>query len=100
MTTVKGHFGSVSFDGSGVRIEKKLRGAQMIPLASVSAISIERAGIGMRGIRFSVAGGTGAKSSVALGSHQDLANDPFALTFRKSALPEFEALVAEIQAAR
>jgi hypothetical protein len=100
MTTVKGYMGSVSFDGATVRIEKKLRGTQVVPVQSVSAVSIERAGIGMRGIRFSVAGGTTAASSVVIGSHKDLANDPFALTFRKGSLPEFEALVAEIQAAR
>lgn len=100
MTTAKGYMGSVSFDGAVVRIEKKLRGAQTVPIQSVSAVSIERAGIGMRGIRFSVAGGTMSAPSVVLGSHKDLANDPFALTFRKGALPEFEALAAEIQAAR
>jgi hypothetical protein len=100
MTTVKGHLGSVGFDGATVRVEKKLRGAQAIPLGSLGAVSIENAGIGMRAIRFAVAGGTMAGQSVALGSHKDLANDPFALTFKKKALPEFEALVNEINAAR
>lgn len=100
MTTAKGHLGSVSFDGSSIRIEKKLRGVQTIPLQAVSAVSIERAGIGMRGIRFSVAGGSVAAASIAVGSHKDLASDPFALTFRKGSLPDFEAIAAEIQAAR
>ena len=100
MAKATGHLGSVTFDGTTVRIAKKMRGEQVIPRDAVSAVSIEPAGIGMRAIRFSVAGGTAARSSVALGSHKDLAADPFAVTFRKKALPEFEALAAEIQAAR
>jgi len=100
MTTARGHLGSVTFDGSTIRVEKKMRGAQSIPLGSIGAVSIENAGIGMRAIRFSVAGGTMANQAVALGSHKDIANDPFALTFKKKALPEFEALVEEINAAR
>lgn len=100
MTTTKGHLGSVTFDGVMVRVTKKARGEQSIPLSSVAAVSIEPAGIGMRAIRFSVGGGTIAKPSKAFGSHKDLATDPFALTFRKKALPEFQELVNEIQAAR
>jgi hypothetical protein len=100
MTTAKGHLGSVTFDGSTVRIEKKLRGTQTVPLQAVSAVSIENAGIGMRAIRLAVAGGTIAGPSDAFGSHRDFANDPFALTFRKGSLPEFEALAQEIQTAR
>ena len=100
MVTARGHLGSVTFDGSLVRLEKKMRGTQTIPLSNVAAVSIENAGIGMRAIRFSVAGGTIAGQSVAMGSHKDFANDPFALTFKKKALPEFEALVSEINAAR
>lgn len=100
MTTARGHLGNVTFAGSTVRVEKKMRGAQSIPLANIGAVSIENAGIGMRAIRFSVAGGTMSGQSVALGSHKDFANDPFALTFKKKALPEFEALVDQINAAR
>lgn len=100
MTTARGHLGSVTFDGSTVRLEKKMRGAQTIPLGNVAAVSIESAGIGMRAIRFSVAGGSMAGQSVAMGSHKDFANDPFALTFKKKALPEFEALVEQINASR
>ena len=100
MTTARGHLGNVTFDGSTVRVEKKMRGAQQIPIANIGAVSIENAGIGMRAIRFSVAGGTMAGQSVAYGSHKDIANDPFALTFRKKALPEFEALVEQVNAAR
>lgn len=100
MTTARGHLGSIEFDGSVVRLEKKMRGTQTIPLGNVAAVSIEAAGIGMRAIRFAVAGGSIAGQSVALGSHKDFANDPFALTFKKKALPQFEALVEEINAAR
>jgi hypothetical protein len=100
MRTAKGHLGTVSFDGSTVRIEKKMRGAQLLPLNAIGSVSIERAGIGMRAIRFSVAGGTLSGPSVALGSHTDFANDPFSLTFKKGSLAEFEAFAAEVQAAR
>ena len=100
MTTVQGHFGSIDFDGSMVRLEKKMRGTQMIPVESIAAVSIESAGVGMRAIRFSVAGGTTAGASIALGSHKDFANDPFALTFKKKLLPQFEALASEINSAR
>lgn len=100
MRTVKGHLGSITLDGETVLIEKKLRGTTRVPVASIQAISIERAGVGMRGVRFAVAGGTGAQASTALGVHKDLAQDPYGLTFRSKALSEFEALVAQIEAAR
>lgn len=96
---VKGYMGSVSFDGSTVTVAKKMRGSQQIPLSAVSAVAIENAGVGMRAIRFSVAGGTLRGASVVLGSHKDFANDPFALTFRKAKVSEFEALCSEIATA-
>lgn len=100
MQTVKGYLGSVSFDGQTVVIEKKLRGATRIPLSAIQAIGIERAGLGMKGVRFSVAGGTLAQASVAMGSHRDLAQDPYALTFRSGSLGKFQELVGQIEAAR
>lgn len=100
MVTARGHLGSVTFDGALVRVEKKMRGTQTIPLANIAAVSIENAGIGMRAIRFSVAGGSVAGQSVAMGSHKDFASDPFALTFKKKAMSEFEALIENINAAR
>lgn len=100
MRTVKGHLGSVTFDGETVVIEKKLRGATRIPVDNIQSISVEKAGIGMRGVRFAVAGGSQAHNQVALGAHKDLAQDPYGLTFRTKALPEFEALVSEVEAAR
>lgn len=99
MTTVKGHMGSVTFDGAAVHLEKKMRGTQVIPLQSIGAVSILPAGIGMRAIRFSVAGGSIGTGGLPAGTHKDLANDPNALTFKKKSLPEFEAFAAEVQAA-
>jgi hypothetical protein len=96
----RGHLGSVRFDGQTVTIEKKLKGRTQVPAGSVQAVTIERAGIGMRAIRFAVAGGSVAGPAVAMGSHRDAAKDPYALTFKKKALPEFEALVERVQAAR
>lgn len=100
MTTVKGHMGSVEFDGTTVTIEKSMRGRQTIPLEHVTSVGIVNAGVGMRAIRFSVAGGSTAGRSVALGSHRDLASDPYALTFRKKRLGEFEELAQAVLAAR
>lgn len=97
---VKGHIGSVSFDGSVVRIEKKMRGEHAIPLSSIGAVSIVKAGVGMRAIRFSVSGGSTAKTSTFNSNHKDLATDPFALTFRKGSLAQFQAFVDEVHAAK
>lgn len=101
METVKGHFGSITFDGKTVVLDKKLTGTTRIPVGSIQAVSIERAGFGMKGVRFSVAGGTVASSHTTPGGkHSDLAKDPYAITFRSKALPEFEGLIGKIEAAR
>lgn len=100
MQTIKGHMGSISFDGQTVLVEKKLRGTTRVPLKAIQSISIERAGLGMKAIRFAVAGGTESGASVALGSHKDLAQDPYALTFKSKALPQFEELVRTLEGAR
>jgi hypothetical protein len=97
---IKGHMGSVSFDGQFVRVSKAMRGEQAIPIAAVQGVSIERAGIGMRAIRFAVAGGTLAGPSMAIGSHADLANDPYALTFRKKHEADFRAFADQVLAAK
>lgn len=99
MRTAKGHLGSVTFDGQTVTVTKQVRGEVQLPVTAIQSVSIQRAGLGMRGIRFAVAGGTLARSSVALGSHRDLAKDPYALTFRKGRLEEFQALAAEVNSA-
>jgi len=100
MTTVKGYMGSVTFDGKVIRVAKKLRGQQSIPLEHVTSVGILNAGPGMRAIRFSVAGGSTAAAAVALGKHADFARDPYALTFKAGRVAEFEALVAEVETAR
>jgi hypothetical protein len=100
MTHVKGYMGSVTFDGTLVIIEKKMRGQTRIPLAGIQAISIDRAGIGMRAVRFSVAGGSVAHEQTAFGSGKDASTDANAVIFRKHDLPKFEALVNEIEQAR
>jgi hypothetical protein len=92
--------GSVTIDGDVVIISKRMRGETRIDLAQVSGISIERAGLGMKAIRFMTAGGTAGHRSPVLGSSRDLANDPQALTFRSKHLAEFQAFAAEAEARR
>jgi len=90
---------SVTFDGRMVIIDKTMRGQTRIPLSGIQAISIDRAGLGMRAVRFSVAGGSAAHQQTAFGD-RDVAQDPNAVIFRRAALPKFRALVDEIEQAR
>lgn len=90
--------GTLTFDGSTVVLEKKARGATRIPVGSIQAVTIEKAGIGMRAIRFAVGGGT--VSNGARNTHKEFASDPYALTFKAKAQPEFEAMVSLIEARR
>jgi hypothetical protein len=96
---IDGYMGSVEFDGRQVTVHKKLRGSTVVLLPHVTGISIENAGIGMRAIRVATAGGSVAGRQVALGSHQQMARDPYALTFRKKHVPEFEAFRDAVYAA-
>jgi hypothetical protein len=100
MTRVKGYMGSVTFDGTLVIIEKKMRGQTRIPLAGIQAISIDKAGLGWRAVRFSIAGGSTAHQQPVGGDRKEISQDPNALTFRKANLSQFEALVTEIEQAR
>lgn len=101
MMKVKGHLGSVAFDGQTVVIEKKLRGQTRIPLAGIQSVSLVPAGLGMRGIMFAVAGGSASSGNAqALGSHSDVAASPYGLTFKSKSAKDFEALVDEIERAR
>ncbi|BBH17520.1 hypothetical protein Back2_18070 [Nocardioides baekrokdamisoli] len=100
MTTVKGYMGSVSFDGTTVILKKSMRGEQIIPLAGIAAVQIEAAGLGMKAIRFSVAGGSAAGTIKAMGNHKKAAEDPFALTFMVTKQAEFRALASEILTAK
>lgn len=98
-TELKGYMGTVSFDGNTVTITKKARGAQAIPVSAIASIGIEPAGLGMKGIRFSVAGGTLQGAVRPVGSHKNLAQDPFALTFKSRRASEFEEFAAQVRAA-
>lgn len=100
MGTTKGYMGEVSFDGRTVTIRKKMRGEVTLPLQAIQSVAIVPAGIGMSGIRFAIAGGTLSGDSKAIGSHRDLARDPYALTFRNKHKATFQALAAEINLAR
>jgi hypothetical protein len=97
-STLHGHLGSVSFDGTTVTVSKKMRGESRIPLAQLTSVMIVPAGMGMRGIRFLTASGT-TGTVAPVGSHKDVAADPNGLTFRKKHLGEFQALADEVTAA-
>lgn len=97
---LKGYLGTVSFDGGSVRIAKKTRGTTAFAAADVTSVAIVPAGIGMKAIKFTVAGGTPAGPVKTLGTHRALAEDPYALTFRSKRSGEFEALAQQVQAAR
>jgi len=98
MQTVRGHLGSIAFDGQTVIITKRAKGSTRIPVGSIQAVTLEKAGLGMRAVRFAVGGGTLADK--ARNTHKEFASDPYALTFKSKALPEFEALVQLVEAAR
>lgn len=101
MTTVKGYMGSVSFDGEFVTISKAMRGDTTISVSSINAISIEPAGLGMKGIRFAVGGGSDSRKKVKVGgSHKKVAEDPYGLTFRSGRKDEFEAFANEVRRAQ
>lgn len=97
---LQGHMGSVAFDGHVVTISKTMRGQVSIPVSSVGSVVIIPAGIGMRGIKFTAEGSSVVKKAKAKGSHGKLAKDPYALTFKKAAEPEFAALMQQVLAAR
>jgi len=99
MITLNGYMGSVTFDGQMVTVDKKLRGQVVFPASAVTSVMIVPAGMGMRGIKFTLAGGTDARRVAAMGSHKDVASDPYALTFRKKHVGQFSALAGDIQRA-
>lgn len=92
--------GRIEFDGSMVTIEKTARGRVQFPVSSVSSVMLVPAGFGMTGIKFTVSGATEVQNVKALGSHKDIAKDPYGLTFRKKNRPDFENLVEHINYAR
>jgi hypothetical protein len=96
---IEGYMGSVEFDGQQVIVHKATRGSTAVLLRHVTGISIEHAGLGMRALRISTAGGSTAGRQVALGSHRQMARDPYAVTFRKGRTADFEAFRAAVLAA-
>lgn len=96
MSELKGYMGSVSFDGRTVVVSKKMRGSTVIPIGQLSSVQLLPAGIGMSGIKFTVAGGVESTRGKPVGSHKDLASDPYALTFRSKHKASFEAFASEV----
>lgn len=96
---VEGYMGAVEFDGRQVVVHKATRGSSAVLINHITGISIEKAGVGMRAIRFSTAGGSVAGRQVAFGSHRQMATDPYALTFRKGREAEFAAFRDAVLAA-
>lgn len=97
---IKGYRGSVGFDGQQVTISKRVQGTVTIPVAQVTAVEINRAGLGMMAIRFAVAGGPAVQRQTALGSFADALNDPYSLPFRTRRRDEFARLRDAVNAAR
>ncbi len=96
---LKGHMGSVEFDGNTVSIHKSMRGQVRIPLDQIAGIALVPAGIGMSGIRFDTSGGTTQRRIERFGSHGDIASDPQALTFHSGRKAEFAQFAAHVEAA-
>lgn len=104
---VKGHTGTVVFDGDFVTIRRTGLNARMtvgkgekrIPLSSISAVQWKPAGALVNGfIQFTVGGGNEARSK--FGSQTTSAvSDENSVVFHKKQMPAFEALRAEIERA-
>lgn len=97
---IKGHRGSVAFDGRQVTISKRMRGQVTIPVGQVTAVEVSRAGFGMMAIRFAVAGAPSVQRQTALGSFTDALNDPYSLPFRTRRRDEFTRLRDAVNAAK
>lgn len=104
---VKGHTGTVRFDGQTVTIIRKGalarmsvgKGEKQIPLPSISAVQFKPAGIVMNGfIAFTVGGGIERRSGFG---HQtsDAARDENSVVFHYAQRKEFEHLRDAVQAA-
>ena len=98
---IDGHLGSVEFNGGSVVVRKTARGEIRVPLAGIQSVSIIPAGFGMSAIRFAVAGGSApAGQANILVGHADVAQDPYAVTFRNGKKDRFRELVGAVEAAR
>jgi hypothetical protein len=100
MTEVKGHNGTVMFDGHFVSIRRTGflaratvgKGEKRIPVASISAVQFKPAGAMVNGfIQFTLPGGNERRSKAGSQS-TDAAKDENSVLFTKKQMPEFLAL--------
>jgi hypothetical protein len=104
---VKGHNGTVNWDGTFITIKRTGflarasvgKGEKRIPIVSVSAVQWKPAGSLVNGfIQFTLAGGNEARSK--FGSQTtDAAKDENSVIFVKKQMADFESLRATIEAA-
>lgn len=102
---VKGHTGSINFDGNFVTIIRKSflskmtvgKGDKRIPLQSVSAVQWKPAGFAMNGfIEFSVGGGNESRSKFGSATSTAVSNEN-AVVFTKKQMPDFIKLREAIE---
>ena len=107
MQPVRGHNGTIVFDGATVAITRTGfiaratvgKGEKHIPLRHITAVQFKPAGLVMNGfIAFTLAGGVEARSRFG---HQtsDAVNDENSVLFTKMQQPAFEQLRADIERA-
>jgi hypothetical protein len=104
---VKGHTGTVIWDGDFVTIKRTGflarasvgKGEKRIPIGSITAVQWKPAGAMVNGfIQFTMAGGNEARSK--FGSQTtDAAKDENSVVFVKKQMPEFDALRSSIERA-
>ena len=104
---VKGHNGTVNFDGDFVTITRKGfvaratigKGEKRIPLNSITAVQWKPAGTVMNGfISFTLGGGNEARSG--FGSQTiDASKDENSVIFVKKQMPDFDALRSQVEQA-
>lgn len=102
---VEGHTGTVYFDGSTIRIERKKalgrlsagKGEKIIPLAAITSVQVKPAGAMVNGfIQFTVPGGIEGRGG--FGSQTfDAVADENSIIFRKKSQAAFEALRDAVQ---
>jgi hypothetical protein len=107
MTEVKGHTGSVRFDGEFITIIRKGflaragvgKGEKRIPIASVAAVQWKPAGRLVNGyIEFSISGGNEGRSRFGSAT-TDAARNENAVIFTRKQMSGFAELRSEIEAA-
>lgn len=87
--------GHLTYDGETVVLSRRNK-EMRIPVRSITAISIEKLGFGVMGIRFSAAGN--ATANAYTGSFIQ-PRDAQVFKFKPKHLPEFQALAAQIETA-